>query len=83
MYLGPHHFQAQSRYFEGAIQFVADTLWYRPWGFLAVELNQEALRNGSLVLTHARGIFADGLAFDITASDPPPPPLPLLRAEGR
>jgi ribosomal protein L22 len=48
MYLGPHHFQAQSRYFEGAIQFVADTLWYRPWGFLGLELNQEALRNDAL-----------------------------------
>jgi type VI secretion system protein ImpJ len=77
MYLGPHHFQAQSRYFEGAIQFVADTLWYRPWGFLGLELNQEALRNGALVLTHARGIFADGLAFDIPASDPPPPARPI------
>ena len=60
-YLGPHHFQAQSRYFEDTIHFAAESLWDCPWGFLGVELNHEALRNGTLVLTHARGVFADGL----------------------
>lgn len=72
MYLGPHHFQAQSRYFEDTIHFATDSLWFCPYGLLGYELNAEALRNGTLLLTHARGIFEDGLAFDMPASDPLP-----------
>ena len=72
MYLGPHHFQAQSRYFEDSIHFSMDSLWFSPFGFLGMELNAEALRNGTLLITHARGVFDDGLAFDMPASDPLP-----------
>jgi type VI secretion system protein ImpJ len=73
MYLGPHHFQAQSRYFEDAIHFSADALWFSPFGFLGIDLNIEALRNGTLLISHARGVFEDGLSFDMPASDPLPP----------
>ena len=74
MYLGPHHFQAQNRYFEDALNFVTSSLWRDAWGFSGVEFDADALRNGTLALTHARGIFGDGLAFDLPASDPAPPP---------
>jgi type VI secretion system protein ImpJ len=43
MYLGPHHFQAQSRYFEDTIHFSADSLWLSPFGFLGYELDAGAL----------------------------------------
>jgi type VI secretion system protein ImpJ len=72
MYLGPHHFQAQSRYFEDTIHFAADALWFSPFGFLGMDLNAEALRNGTLLISHARGVFEDGLSFDMPASDPLP-----------
>ncbi len=74
MYLGPHHFQAQSRYFEDSIHFSADSLWFSPFGFLALDLNAEALRNGTVQITHARGVFEDGLSFDMPAADPLPEP---------
>ncbi|HEX4748585.1 MAG TPA: type VI secretion system baseplate subunit TssK [Bryobacteraceae bacterium] len=74
MYLGPHHFQAQSRYFEDTIHFTTDSLWFCPFGLLGYELNAEALRNGTLLLTHARGVFEDGLTFDMPASDAVPEP---------
>lgn len=77
MYLGPHHFQAQSRYFEDSIHFAAESIWFSPFGFLGLELNSEALRNGTLVLSHARGVFEDGLSFDMPSSDPLPPPRPI------
>ena len=32
MYLGPHHFQVQSRYFEDTIRFATSSLWFEPWG---------------------------------------------------
>jgi type VI secretion system protein ImpJ len=78
MYLGPHHFQTQSRYFEDSIAFLAASLWHEPWGLLHAELDQKAIRNGSAVLLHASGIFPDGLTFDLPNSDPPPPPRNLL-----
>ena len=77
MYLGPHHFQAQSAYFEGAIHFTGAALWFEPWGFLACELDTEALRNGTAALIHARGIFPDGLAFQMPECDPLPPARPI------
>jgi type VI secretion system protein ImpJ len=60
MYLGPHHFQAQNRYFEDMLDFVTTSLWRDASGFAGLQFNQDALRNGTLALTHARGLFADG-----------------------
>lgn len=77
MYLGPHHFQAQNRYFEEAIHFATTSLWKYGYGFSACEVDEDALRNGIVALRHARGIFEDGLAFDIPESDPLPTALPI------
>lgn len=73
MYLGPHHFQAQNRYFEDSIQTAVSSLWYQPYGLLGFALNEEALRNGTLSLVHARGIFDDGMLFLMPESDALPP----------
>jgi type VI secretion system protein ImpJ len=74
MYLGPHHFQAQNRYFEDSLNFVTDSLWRDAYGFAGLQFDSDALRNGSLALTHARGLFSDGLAFDLPGSDVAPLP---------
>lgn len=78
MYLSPHHFQTQNRYFEDSIAFLVASLWREPWGMLHAELDEKAIRNGNAVLLHASGIFPDGLAFDLPNSDPPPPSRNLL-----
>lgn len=75
MYLGPHHFQAQNRYFEEVLHFVTESLWSNPWGFAALEFDEDALRNGTFSLTHARGLFPDGLSFDVPVADASPAPL--------
>jgi type VI secretion system protein ImpJ len=72
MYLGPHHFQAQNHYFEDALNFLTGSLWRDACGFAGLQFDHDALRNGTLVLTHARGLFADGLGFDLPASDAAP-----------
>jgi type VI secretion system protein ImpJ len=72
MHLGPHHFQAQNSYFESAIHFVANALWFEPYGFLAYELDADALRNGTASLVHARGLFPDGTCFQMPECDPLP-----------
>ena len=74
MYLGPHHFQAQSRYFEDSIGFTTRSLWFEPWGVVGAQLDGEALKNGTVSLLHARGILPDGLVFQMPESDPLPEP---------
>jgi type VI secretion system protein ImpJ len=73
MYLGPHHFQTQNRYFEDVLQFGTGALWFEPYGFAGYQFDADALRNGTVGLIHARGIFPDGLAFHMPESDALPP----------
>lgn len=77
MHLAQHHFQAQSRYFEDLIAFAFSTLFFKPYGLTGLELDPEALTNGTVSLTHARGIMPDGLAFQFP-EDPLPDPLDIL-----
>jgi type VI secretion system protein ImpJ len=77
MYLGPHHFQVQSRYFEDTIRFATSSLWFEAYGLVGCSLDAEALRNGTVSLVHARGIFPDGLAFHMPECDPVPEARPI------
>ncbi|PYY13143.1 MAG: type VI secretion system baseplate subunit TssK, partial [Acidobacteria bacterium] len=69
MYLGPHHFQTQSRYFEDSIHFAVEQCWFEPWGVVSCKLDDLAIQNGRVALIGAHGIFEDGLVFDMPASD--------------
>lgn len=77
MYLGPQHFQAQGRYFEDSVRFAVSSLWYQPYGLLGYALDEEALRNGTLSLVHARGMFPDGMPFLMPESDSLPAARPI------
>ena len=77
MYLGPHEFQAQARYFEDAIQFAASALWFECYGLVGCTLDNDALRNGTVSLVHASGIFPDGTPFLIPQSDAAPAVRPI------
>ena len=77
MHLGPHHFQTQSRYFEDSLWFLSATLRQHPWGLISLSLDTDAVRNGTVVLRHASGIFPDGLVFDCPDSDRIPAPVSL------
>jgi type VI secretion system protein ImpJ len=74
MYLAPHHFQTQCRYFEDAIEFATSSLWFKPYGLSGCEMDPEALQNGTISIRHARGWMADGLPFNMPGSDPVPEP---------
>jgi type VI secretion system protein ImpJ len=73
MHLAQHHFQAQNRYFEELTAFAVETLFFRSWGLLHCELDADALLNGTVSLTHARGTMPDGLHFHFPEDDPPAP----------
>jgi type VI secretion system protein ImpJ len=77
MHLAQHHFQAQSRFFEDTVQFALTSLFFKPYGLVACELDTDALQNDTVSLVHARGIMPDGLPFDVPASDPPIAPLSI------
>jgi type VI secretion system protein ImpJ len=73
MYLGPHHFQVQTQSFEDLVTFAASNLSFAPYGILSCRIDPEALQNGNLSLVHARGVFPDGLLFQMPDADAPPP----------
>ncbi len=75
MYLAPHHFQAQNRYFENSVHFATSALWRDSYGIDGFEIVPDALRNGIVALAHARGIFQDGLVFEMPEGDPLPEPV--------
>jgi len=75
MYLGPHHFQVQSQSFEDLVHFSTSSLWFAPYGVVSCKLDPDALQNGILSLVHARGLFPDGLAFQMPDADALPPVL--------
>src|ERR1035438_1397217 len=74
MYLGPHHFQAQNRYFEDSIRFVTDALWTGTYGLGGYALDDDALGDGTVSVIHARGILPDGTIFHMPEVDALPAP---------
>ncbi len=60
MHLAQHHFQSQSRYFEETIRFALSELYYKPYGLAASGLDSDAISNGTVSVTHARGVMPDG-----------------------
>lgn len=76
MHLAQHHFQAQNRYFEDLFAFTFSNLYFKPYGLAGLELDPEALFNGTVSMTHARGIMPDGLVFQFP-DDPVPAPLEI------
>jgi type VI secretion system protein ImpJ len=74
MHLAQHHFQAQNRYFEDSINFALSQLFFKNYGVAGLELDGEALKNGTVSLVHARGVMPDGLAFRFPEADTLPAP---------
>lgn len=79
-FLGPQHLQTQDRFIESSIQFRLQSLISNPWGFLKLQVRQEALAAGEFALSEASGIFPDGLLFDFPDADPAPPSISLTDA---
>ena len=75
--LTPQHLQLQDRYVEDLLSFQVSALVGNPWGFSALEIDRELLDGGVLGLSSARGLFPDGLGFEMPEADPLPEPRPL------
>ncbi len=77
MHLAPQHFQLHRRHLEATAASSIDVLHAFPYGLASCELDTDALRNGTLSVLHARGIWPDGTPFDIPDGDRVPSPTPL------
>lgn len=76
MHLAQHHFQQRDRYFDAAAAFTLSSIFYEPYGLTGLELDDDALLNGTVSIVHARGVMPDGLSFSFP-EDPPPPTLEI------
>ena len=77
MFLRPQHFQQQERYIETLVRGRSDHLRAYDWGFKSLQVDQEALSLGKIVVASAHGILPDGTPFRIPDEDAPPPPLDI------
>ncbi|MBX3600488.1 MAG: type VI secretion system baseplate subunit TssK [Rubrivivax sp.] len=73
MFLQPQHFQQQDRFVARQLdsRFAAGQAW--PRGFSSLQVDDAALLQGKVMITAARGVMPDGLAFAVPADDPAPP----------
>lgn len=72
VFLSPQHLQAQDRFIEESFRFVLDSLAFRSWGFLSLQIHSSTVGEGLLQIANAAGIFPDGLPFDIGDADDSP-----------
>ena len=72
-FLTPQHLQVQDRFIEDSLNFRLQSLKYCAWGFSELTVDQERLTEGQFLVSRAKGIFPDGLLFDVPGADPPPP----------
>ena len=75
--LNPQHLQIQDRFLVDSLQFQLQALNFRPWGFQRLRIDQQALTAGTVTISEAVGILADGLLFDIPESDGAPSARPI------
>jgi type VI secretion system protein ImpJ len=70
--LSPHHLQAQDRFVEDSLHFAAEALSFGCWGFLSLQIDSAAVREGQFQIGSAAGLMPDGLPFDFADADSPP-----------
>ena len=72
VFLSPQHLQAQDHFVEDSLRFMLDSLSFRYWGFLSLQVDNASISEGLLQVANASGLFPDGLPFDLADSDAPP-----------
>lgn len=72
LFLQPHHFQQNDRYWEYLIHLKTRANNAYLWGFQQLDYNIEHLSLGKISITSAVGIFPDGAVFNVPHSDAAP-----------
>ncbi|MDK2126553.1 type VI secretion system baseplate subunit TssK [Parachitinimonas caeni] len=77
LFLQPHHFQQQERYYEQYVNNRCAALGNWGWGYLKLEIDAASLKLGKLALLTAEGVFKDGTPFVAPDIDAIPTPLDI------
>lgn len=77
LFLQPHHFQQQERYFERFVEARCHALIPHSWGFTQIEFERDLLSIGKFALRRAAGVFPDGTPFRMPDDEPLPAPLAI------
>jgi type VI secretion system protein ImpJ len=75
LFLRPQHFQQAERFIEWMVRAHSEGVNPHAWGFLAAQVDQEALKLGRVGLASATGLFPDGTPFSIPGEAGIPEPL--------
>jgi type VI secretion system protein ImpJ len=59
--MGPHHLQAQDRFFDHLLHTRLSAVNHDPWGVIDFSFDHRAVQKGQLVLERFQGIMPDGL----------------------
>jgi type VI secretion system protein ImpJ len=77
MFLRPHHFQQQDRYFESLLGYCTQVQRPHAWGFAGLQLDTELLQTGKFALRECHGVLPDGSVFSLPDQADLPKPLDL------
>jgi len=69
MFLRPQHMQQQERCFEAYVRRCVTAFQGYFWGFCALDVDDEALGLGTVLVRRAQGLLPDGTPFDLAADD--------------
>ncbi|KIU53404.1 type VI secretion system baseplate subunit TssK [Pseudomonas putida] len=71
MLLRPQHFQHNDRYYDYQMKTRTQLLGSYNWGFLSLEIDQQFLSMGKLVVSQASGVLPDGSLFELSSNIEP------------
>jgi type VI secretion system protein ImpJ len=75
LFLRPHHFQQQDRYFEGLLRARTAAMTPHPWGLIELKLDEGAAQLGKIGIERLIAVLEDGAPITIPAGQPPPDPI--------
>ncbi len=71
MLLRPQHLQQQDRYYQQQTRHLLQTAAPQNWGFFEINIDQQYLMMGKIVLSRAAGILPDGTLFRVGDNNHP------------
>jgi len=77
MLLGPQHFQQHDRFLLESMSLLAKSHGNHGYGVISLEIDENALNEGTLALSEATGVFPDGTPFSLPAEANLPAPLAI------
>ena len=69
LFIRPQHFQQNDRYYAYELMKRTSSSGSNKWGFFDLEIDQDLLGSGKVVIKRASGILKDGTLFNIDSKD--------------